>query len=146
MPENPLPYVIVYTGFLPIIFLLVNNELKTDRRENMYSDKEIFEKIISEICMLYQNEKYKKEVEKLEKSFQKEGYKVHFGLIEDKDPELDIDFYNHRKNNKLIFIAQIDLTQGNSAPYTIIKWEETIERLICFIKENSDIISNKIKI
>lgn len=71
MREQLLPYIIVYTGFTPIILFIVLNELNSNRRRNMFTEKQNFKNIVSQICKLYQNENYKEEINRLEKIFYK---------------------------------------------------------------------------
>lgn len=98
-----------------------------------------FEHIVTEICNLYLNGEHIPEMNTLEAAFEEAGFECDFSLLDNDGIDInDISFfYNYGYGP---YRANVDLTQGNSAPYTILCWNGSMESLEKFIETHSPVI------
>ena len=108
-------------------------------------DKIRFEKIVKIICgMVLEGGNSEDEIYKLEEKFEENEYEdIYFNLIKRKDL-MDIEFSFPYYRGTYYFYAEIDLTSGNSAPYTIVYWDKTLEEFEEFIKKHSSVVYDRI--
>lgn len=110
------------------------------RRVPTKAEQELFENIIEHICYTYQNEEFQDEVIELGEFLEEQGYDSYFSWLECGFDYMDLEFQRYNYHDSTRFLAQVDLTHGNSAPYTVFEYNGDILKLIELIDNNFPIL------